>query len=130
MVTFKAKDIFRASRLNLLGIKNKHVDKNMEKIGNAEELSPILLVRDPLSNRVIIADGYHRLSAVYALSEDADIPCKIVWVPSEKLSRSQLKKFTFWEQLRPKYSHQNTGFVQAFLVKGVVACPSLVCDCL
>ena len=78
MVTFKAKDIFRASRLNLLGIKNKHVDKNMEKIGNAEELSPILLVRDPLSNRVIIADGYHRLSAVYALSEDADIPCKIV----------------------------------------------------
>lgn len=78
MVTFKAKDIFRASRLNLLGIKNKHVDKNMEKIENAEELSPILLVRDPLSNRVIIADGYHRLSAVYALSEDADIPCKIV----------------------------------------------------
>ena len=78
MVTFKAKDIFRASRLNLLGIKNKHVDKNMEKIGNAEELSPILLVRDPLSNRVIIADGYHRLSAVYALSEDADIPCKII----------------------------------------------------
>jgi len=50
----------------------------MEKIENAEELSPILLVRDPLSNRVIIADGYHRLSAFYALSEDADIPCKIV----------------------------------------------------
>lgn len=78
MMTFKAKDIFRASRLNLLGMKNKHVDKNMDKIENGEELSPILLVRDPLSNRVIIADGYHRLSAVYALSEDADIPCKIV----------------------------------------------------
>lgn len=78
MITFKAKDIFRASHLNLLGLKNKHVDANMEKIENGEELSPILLVRDSLSNRVMIADVYHRLSAVYALSEDADIPCKIV----------------------------------------------------
>jgi hypothetical protein len=50
----------------------------MEKIENGEELSPILLVRDSLCNRVMIADGYHGLSAVYALSEDADIPCKIV----------------------------------------------------
>ncbi len=78
MTNFKAKDIFRACRLTLLGLKNKHVDANMEKIENGEELSPILLVRDSLSNRVIIADGFHRLSAVYALSEDADIPCKIV----------------------------------------------------
>ena len=78
MITFKAKDIFRASRLNLLGLKNKHLYANMEKIENGEELSPILPVRDSLSNRVMIADGYHRLSAVYALSEDADIPCKIV----------------------------------------------------
>jgi disulfide oxidoreductase YuzD len=78
MTTFKAKDIFRASRLNLLGLQNRHVDSNLSKIRNGEELSPILLVRDPLSNRVIIADGYHRLSAVYALCEDADIPCKIV----------------------------------------------------
>lgn len=78
MTTFKAKDIFRASRLNLLGLQNRHVDANLAKIKSGEELSPILLVRDPLSNRVIIADGYHRLSAVYAQCEDADIPCKIV----------------------------------------------------
>jgi hypothetical protein len=32
---------------------------------------------------VIIADGYHRLSAVYSLYEDADIPCKILWVHKE-----------------------------------------------
>jgi disulfide oxidoreductase YuzD len=76
--TFKAKDIFRASRLTLLSMKNRHVDADLEKIEQGEELSPILLVRDPLSNRVIIADGFHRLSAVYALSEDADIPCKII----------------------------------------------------
>jgi disulfide oxidoreductase YuzD len=78
MTTFKAKDIFRACRLTLLSMKNKHVDSNLAKIERGEELSPILLVRDPLSNRVIIADGFHRLSAVYALNEDADIPSKIV----------------------------------------------------
>jgi disulfide oxidoreductase YuzD len=78
MTSFKAKDIFRACRLTLLSMKNKHVDADLAKIEKGEELSPILLVRDPLSNRVIIADGFHRLSAVYALNEDADIPCKIV----------------------------------------------------
>ena len=78
MTSFKAKDIFRASRLNLLGLQNRHVDANLLKIKNGEELSSILLVRDSQSNRVIIADGYHRLSAVYSLYEDADIPCKIL----------------------------------------------------
>jgi hypothetical protein len=28
--------------------------------------------------KVIIADGYHRLCAVYSVDEDAMIPCKIV----------------------------------------------------
>ena len=78
MTSFKAKDIFRASRLNLLGLQNRHVDANLLKIKNGEELSSILLVRDSQSNRVIIADGYHRLSAVYSLYEDVDIPCKIL----------------------------------------------------
>lgn len=78
MTTFKAKDIFRASLLNLLGLQNRHVDANLNKIKNGEKLSPILLVRNSKSNRVIIADGYHRLSAVYAMCEDADVPCKIV----------------------------------------------------
>ena len=39
-------------------------------------LSPILLVRQ--SGKVVIADGYHRLCAVYGFDEDAPIPCKIV----------------------------------------------------
>lgn len=73
---FKAKDIFRASGLSLLGVSNSHVRKNLEKIEEGKPLSPILLVR--CYPGVIIADGYHRLCAVYAKSEDADIPCKIV----------------------------------------------------
>jgi hypothetical protein len=41
-------------------------------------LSPLLLVRDEKNGRVVIADGYHRLCAVYEIDEDAWVPCKIV----------------------------------------------------
>jgi hypothetical protein len=75
---FRAKDIFRASGLSLLGISNSHVEKDRNKIKDGKELSPILLVRDENNRKVIIADGYHRLCAVYSFSEDAYIPCKIV----------------------------------------------------
>jgi hypothetical protein len=74
---FKAKDIFRASRLSLLGVSNSHVEKDWAKIKAGEELSPLLLVRDPANGKVVIADGYHRLCAVYSFDEDALIPCKI-----------------------------------------------------
>jgi hypothetical protein len=76
--TFKAKDIFRASGLSLLGVSNSHVEKDLKKIKHGVALSPLLLVRSPDANRVIIADGYHRLCAVYTLDEDALIPCRIV----------------------------------------------------
>ena len=75
---FKAKDIFRASGLSLLGVSNAHVEKDQQKIKAGQGLSPLLLVRDSGNGRVIIADGYHRLCAVYAFDEDAVIPCKIV----------------------------------------------------
>jgi hypothetical protein len=74
---FKAKDIFRASGLSLLGVSNSHVEKDRRKIKNGNELSPLLLVRDKANGKVVIADGYHRLCAVYSLDEDALIPCKI-----------------------------------------------------
>ena len=78
MSSFKAKDIFRASKLSLLGVSNSHVEKNLKKIEDEEKLSPILLVRDVENRTVIIADGYHRMCAVYHHDEDAEIPCKIV----------------------------------------------------
>jgi hypothetical protein len=76
--SFKAKDIFRASGLSLLGISNDRVANDKKKIKEGRELSPLLLVRDTAHGRVIIADGYHRMCAVYAFHEDAEIPCKIV----------------------------------------------------
>jgi hypothetical protein len=75
---FKAKDIFRASSLSLLGISNSHVEKDRGKIESGKQLSPLLLVRDSSNGRVIVADGYHRLCAVYTYDENALIPCKIV----------------------------------------------------
>ena len=77
-VRFKAKDIFRASRLSLLGVSNSHVQKDTQKINKGIPLSPLLLVRDTPNGLVIIADGYHRLCAVYGFDEDAWIPCRIV----------------------------------------------------
>ena len=75
---FKAKDIFRASQLSLLGVSNLHVEKDRDKIKDRVPLSPLLLVRDSTNGKVIIADGYHRLCAVYSFNEDLWIPCKIV----------------------------------------------------
>jgi|ERR1035437_9361641 predicted nucleic acid-binding protein len=77
VVNYKAKDIFRASRLSLLGVSNSHVERDRMKIMKGERLSPILLVRDAVHGRVVIADGYHRLCAIYSFDEDAIIRCKI-----------------------------------------------------
>ena len=75
---FKAKDLFRASGLSLLGVSNSHVRKDQEGIRSGQPLSPLLLVRMANHSKVVIADGYHRLCAVYSFDEDAVIPCKIV----------------------------------------------------
>jgi hypothetical protein len=74
---FKAKDIFRASGLPLLGASNTHVEKDRQKIRSGQALSPLLLIRDSVNGKVVIADGYHRMCAVYPYDEDAVIPCKI-----------------------------------------------------
>jgi hypothetical protein len=78
MTSFKAKDIFRASSLQLLPLGNSHVKKDERKFLAREQLSPILLVRDTTTGKGVIADGYHRMCAVYAFDEDAIVPCKIV----------------------------------------------------
>jgi len=78
MSEFPAKDIFRASGLSLLGVSNSHVEKDRAKIILNERLSPLLLFRGQHGGKLVIADGYHRLCAVYTFDEDAMIPCKIV----------------------------------------------------
>jgi len=79
----KAKDLLRASRLELLAPDNAHVAGDLAKVRHGERLSPILLVRGHASSDVAltIADGYHRVCASYHIDENADIPCHIADPP-------------------------------------------------
>jgi len=77
VVEFAAKDIFRASELPMLRSTDGHVEKYRALIILKEPLSPLLLCREPGHGKLIIADGYHRLCAVYSFDEDAMIPCRI-----------------------------------------------------
>jgi hypothetical protein len=80
----RAKDILRASRLQLLPADDAEVAKDIRKITEGKELSPILLVRGDLgADRALqIADGYHRVCASYHVGENTEIPCRLVDVPA------------------------------------------------
>jgi hypothetical protein len=72
--TKKAKDVLRAAGLPLLDRDNIHVHEDLTKVKEGKKLSPVLLV---VGKPLIIADGYHRVCAIYALSEDDEIPCRL-----------------------------------------------------
>lgn len=86
-----AKDILRAARLPLLPADDPEVKKDLKRVANGEILSPILLIRGDLTaGRVLqIADGYHRVCASYHLSEDTDIPCRLVSLPAVSKSATR-----------------------------------------
>ncbi|MET9212627.1 MULTISPECIES: hypothetical protein [Nocardia] len=83
VVVKKAKDILRASQLEALTPDNPHVRKDLLKINEGKKLSPILLVRGDCRKNVpmLIADGYHRVCALYFADENAEIPAKIAAMP-------------------------------------------------
>ena len=80
----QAKDVLRASRLALLPADDAEVAKDIEKITQGKELSPVLLVRGDLGlgRALQIADGYHRVCASYHVSENTEIPCRLVDAPA------------------------------------------------
>jgi hypothetical protein len=73
----KAKDLLRASRLDLLGKDDPEVIKDLKRVGQGEKLSPVLLVRRGGGAVLVVADGYHRICASYHLDEDAPIACRL-----------------------------------------------------
>lgn len=79
LMSFKAKDLLRSSRLPLLDEENAHVKKDLKKVAEGKQLSPVLLVRGKLGEYPLtVADGYHRICASYHLDENTDIPCVMV----------------------------------------------------
>jgi hypothetical protein len=80
VVTRQAKDLLRASQIQLLEKNNPHVARDLKKAVKGKKLSPVLLVRGDGKQGVtlVIADGYHRICASWYLGEDAPVACCIV----------------------------------------------------
>jgi len=76
-----ARDILRAAGISPLGMSPS--DEQRQKILSKKPLSPVLLVRAEREMRLIVADGYHRVSTVYAFDEAARVPCKLVGIAEE-----------------------------------------------
>ncbi|MBK0421995.1 hypothetical protein JD292_07900 [Leucobacter sp. CSA2] len=79
----KAKDLLRASGLQLLGATDPHVAGDLAKVARGEKLSPVLLVRGDAAkgHPLQIADGYHRVCASYHIDGNTDIPAVLVDLP-------------------------------------------------
>jgi hypothetical protein len=77
---YAAKDLLRASRLPLLGDGDSEVAKDLRKIHHGKSLAPVLLVRGAAKSwrPLEVADGYHRICAVYHFDEKALICCRLV----------------------------------------------------
>lgn len=73
-----AKDIFRASGTALSDVQAFDWTKQHNEIAAGKALSPILLVRQGDGKPLIIADGFHRLCAVFETDQEITVPCKIV----------------------------------------------------
>ena len=86
ITTYQAKDLLRASGLELLPFSDAHVAGDLAKVIKGTKLSPVLLVRGDLHQGVplTIADGYHRVCASYHLADDTAIPCRIADLPAGK----------------------------------------------
>jgi hypothetical protein len=74
-----AKDLLRASELSLLPRDEPHVDEDLKRIHKGKALSPILLIQGDMKRRIplLVADGYHRICAIYYYNENAPIPCRM-----------------------------------------------------
>ncbi|GAC1436432.1 MAG: hypothetical protein NVSMB51_07880 [Solirubrobacteraceae bacterium] len=71
---FAAKDLLRAADLTPLPAENEGVAAKLKKIDANERISPVLLVRRK-RGRLLVADGYHRISAAHICDESTMVPC-------------------------------------------------------
>jgi hypothetical protein len=80
IVDHAAKDLLRAAQLPLLPRDDPHVDADLKRIHKGKALAPILVVRGDvaLGLPLIVADGYHRICAVWYFDENAPVRCRIV----------------------------------------------------
>jgi hypothetical protein len=74
-----AKDLLRAAGLPALRAKQSaEVAEKLGKIKDGIAISPVLLVAG-IRELLVIADGYHRVSAAHRVDEDARVPGRLLW---------------------------------------------------
>jgi len=78
MSRYAAKDILRASCTPMSVIRAFDWTKQQEQIAHGDPLSPILLVRQDNGGPLVIADGFHRMCALFAADQEVSVPCKII----------------------------------------------------
>lgn len=78
MSQYAAKDILRASGISFTDIRAFDWTKQQKEISQGTQLSPILIVRQENGGHLVVADGFHRLCAVFTLDQEMIVPCKIV----------------------------------------------------
>ena len=75
LTTHRANDILRAAGLDPAPLDDPGVMKDLIKVVEGKELSPVLVIRD--KGGADIADGYHRVSLVYRIDPYAVVPLKL-----------------------------------------------------
>lgn len=75
---FPARDIVRAAAIPFSEIQAFDWTKQQAEIARGTPLSPILIVRQDNGAHLLIADGFHRLCAVFAREQDVAMRCKVV----------------------------------------------------
>jgi hypothetical protein len=74
-----AKDILRAAGLPPLKPKRSvETAEKLTKINEGVPISPVLLIAG-IRHQLVIADGYHRVSAAYRVDERALVPGRLLW---------------------------------------------------
>ena len=79
LIERSAKDLLRASDLPLLAADERSVKGDLKKISKGKPLEPVLLVAGDMSKGIplVVADGYHRICAIYHYDEDAPVMCRM-----------------------------------------------------
>jgi hypothetical protein len=71
--------LLRASNLPLLPKDDPHVEDDLNKIHKGKPMAPVLLIRGSIAkgSPLVVADGYHRICAIWHFDESTPIPCKM-----------------------------------------------------
>src|SRR5579862_1473296 len=75
LTTRRANDILRAAGLSAAPLDDPGVVKDLIKVIEGDELSPVLLISS--RGAADIADGFHRVSLVYRVDPFAEVPLKL-----------------------------------------------------